>query len=159
MGKPSLAKKISYEIRGDQLVLPDYPDATRFILNGGNMILSSSEDPHAIPTMYFAPSGQILKKEIVAKFPFSVKDHSSKKVGATLSVLGLNVKVVMNSSDGELVVKSVAEQAEDGILQANLTLYSAKFVVDLYGHFVHVRNLAKETARRVPHANLPKEDR
>jgi hypothetical protein len=159
VGKPSLSKKISYEIRGDQLILPDYPDATRFIASGGNMILSSSEDPHGIPTMYFAPSGQILKKEISAKFPFSVKDHSSKKLHATLSVLGLNVKVVMNGSDGELVVKSVAEQNEEGIFQANLTLYSAKFEVDFYGHFVHVRSLAKETVRRVPQPNVPKEDR
>lgn len=140
-------------------MLPDYPDATRFVVNGGNLIISSNEDPHGIPTMYFAPSGQILKKEIVAKFPFSVKDHASKKLHATISVLGLNVKVVMNGSDGELVVKSVAEQNEEGIFQANLTLYSAKYVVDLFGHFTHVRNLAKDTVRRVPQPSVVKEDR
>lgn len=100
-----------------------------------------------------------MKKEIVAKFPFSVKDHASKKLHATISVLGLNVKVVMNGSDGELVVKSVAEQNEEGIFQANLTLYSAKYVVDLFGHFTHVRNLAKDTVRRVPQPSVVKEDR
>jgi hypothetical protein len=142
------AKPVTYEIRGNDLLFPEMPLFNRLIINDGNNLISYTE---AWGVLSFVESKPIAK-EISTKFPFGVQEGGKKKHQHNVRIHGTHIEVT--DSSGHVVVQADAEPNPQDFYVAQLKFHGTNYIVELYGHFVQIINIAKDKTKRVPTANI-----